>query len=81
MRFVGKDSHYGQTHFAVSPRHIRFAAPFAMLRRKQEINQQLQQVLDAFLLVLAFWSGYALRFLGTRWFDWTRCRPSGISSG
>ena len=40
-----------------------------MLRRKQEINQQLQQVLDAFLLVIAFWSSYVLRFLGTRWFD------------
>ncbi len=40
-----------------------------MLRRKQEINQQLQQVLDAFLLVLAFWSSYLLRFLGTQWFD------------
>ncbi len=40
-----------------------------MLRRKQEINQQLQQVLDAFLLVFAFWSSYALRFLGTEWFN------------
>ncbi len=32
-----------------------------MLRRKQEINQQLQQFIDAFLLLLAFWGGYALR--------------------
>ena len=40
-----------------------------MLRRKQEINQQLQQVLDAFLLVFAFWASYLLRFLGTGWFN------------
>ncbi len=40
-----------------------------MLRRKQEINQQLQQFIDAFLLFFAFWSSYALRFLGTTWFN------------
>ena len=39
-----------------------------MLRRKQEINQQLQQFIDAFLLLLAFWSGYALRVSSTTWF-------------
>ncbi len=39
-----------------------------MLRRKQEINQQLQQFIDAFLLLLAFWGGYALRVNGTDWF-------------
>ncbi len=36
-----------------------------MLRRSQEINTQLQQVLDAFLLLTAFWIGYVLRALGT----------------
>ena len=40
-----------------------------MLRRKQEINQQLQQVLDAFLLVFAFWGSYALRVVSTGWFS------------
>ena len=40
-----------------------------MLRRKQEINQQLQQVFDAFLLVFAFWASYALRVVSTDWLD------------
>ena len=39
-----------------------------MLRRKQEINQQLQQIIDAFLLLGAFWASHALRFYGTDWF-------------
>ncbi len=39
-----------------------------MLRRKQEINQQIQQIIDAVLLVLAFWGGYALRVHSTDWF-------------
>ena len=33
-----------------------------MLRRKQEINQQLQQVIDALLLLFAFWASHALRY-------------------
>ena len=32
-----------------------------MLRRKQEINQQFQQFIDAFLLLFAFWASYKLR--------------------
>ncbi len=32
-----------------------------MLRRKQEINQQFQQFIDAFLLLFAFWASYNLR--------------------
>lgn len=40
-----------------------------MLRRKQEINQQLQQFIDAFLLVAAIWGSYALRVNGTEWFN------------
>ena len=33
-----------------------------MLRRKQEINQQLQQLVDALLLLFAFWASYELRY-------------------
>ncbi len=40
-----------------------------MLRRKQEISQQLQQFIDAFLLLFAFWAAYALRVYGTIWFS------------
>ena len=40
-----------------------------MLRRKQEINQQIQQIIDAVLLVLAFWGSYALRVESTGWFN------------
>ncbi len=32
-----------------------------MLRRKQEINQQIQQIIDSILLLFAFWGAYALR--------------------
>jgi exopolysaccharide biosynthesis polyprenyl glycosylphosphotransferase len=32
-----------------------------MLRRKQEINQQFQQFIDAFLLLFAFWASYKVR--------------------
>ncbi|MBV9657416.1 MAG: sugar transferase [Verrucomicrobia bacterium] len=39
-----------------------------MLRRSQEINLQLLQVLDAFLLLFAFWAGYVLRAKGADWF-------------
>ena len=38
-----------------------------MLRRKQEINQQVQQIIDAFLLLAAFWASHTLRFYGTDW--------------
>ncbi len=40
-----------------------------MLRRKQELNQQIQQIIDAVLLVLAFWGSYALRAHSTDWFN------------
>ena len=40
-----------------------------MLRRKQEINQQIQQFLDAFLLLLAFWTSYALRSASAEWLN------------
>lgn len=39
-----------------------------MLRRRQEISNQLQQFLDAFLLLLAFWGAHALRTASTAWF-------------
>ncbi len=46
-----------------------------MLRRKQEINQQLQQIIDAFLLFGAFWVSHALRFYGTDWFHLEKAIP------
>lgn len=39
-----------------------------MLARKQELNTQLQQLLDAFLLALALLAAHALRYYGTDWF-------------
>lgn len=39
-----------------------------MLRRRQEISNQLQQFLDAFLLLFAFWAAHALRTASTAWF-------------
>ncbi len=39
-----------------------------MLRRKQEINQQVQQIIDSLLLLFAFWAAYALRVESTSWF-------------
>ena len=46
-----------------------------MLRRKQEINQLLQQLFDAFLLVFAFWGSYALRLYGQIWFPIEKIPP------
>lgn len=46
-----------------------------MLRRKQEINQQIQQFIDAFLLLLAFAGGYALRVNTTDWFNLEHIPP------
>ena len=40
-----------------------------MLRRKQEINQQLQQFGDSILLFVAFWMSYTLRANATNWFS------------
>ena len=40
-----------------------------MTGRKQEFNLQLLQLLDAFLLALAFWGGYLLRQRGQYWFN------------
>ncbi len=39
-----------------------------MLRRRQEISNQLQQFVDAFLLLIAFWGAYVLRNAATEWF-------------
>jgi exopolysaccharide biosynthesis polyprenyl glycosylphosphotransferase len=41
----------------------------SMLARRQELNTQLQQLIDAFLLALALWAGYALRYYSTSWFN------------
>jgi exopolysaccharide biosynthesis polyprenyl glycosylphosphotransferase len=43
-----------------------------MLARRQELNTQLQQLIDAFLLALSLWAAYALRYYSTFWFDLSR---------
>jgi exopolysaccharide biosynthesis polyprenyl glycosylphosphotransferase len=40
-----------------------------MLTRRQELNTQLRQVADAFLLALSLWAAYVLRYCGTSWFN------------
>src|SRR5438874_11305434 len=40
-----------------------------MLARRQELNTQLQQLIDAFLLALALWAAYVLRYYSTFWFN------------
>ena len=42
-----------------------------MLERRQELNTQLQQLIDALLLALSLWAAYALRYYSTFWFDLT----------
>jgi len=39
-----------------------------MLGRRQELNLQFLQILDGFLLALAFWIAHAVRFFGASWF-------------
>jgi hypothetical protein len=39
-----------------------------MLARKQELNTQLQQLIDAFLLAVSLYVAYVLRLYGTVWF-------------
>jgi hypothetical protein len=39
-----------------------------MLARKQELNTQLQQLIDALLLAVSLWVAYVLRFYATSWF-------------
>ena len=38
-----------------------------MLGRRQELTLQFLQIVDAFLIVLAFWAAHAFRFLGFYW--------------
>jgi FlaA1/EpsC-like NDP-sugar epimerase len=38
-----------------------------MLGRRQELNLQFLQIVDAFIIVLAFWAAHAFRFLGFHW--------------
>ena len=40
-----------------------------MLTRRQELNTQLQQLIDAVLLALSLLAAHALRYYGTSWFD------------
>jgi hypothetical protein len=39
-----------------------------MLARKQDLNTQLQQLVDALLLAVSLWVAYVLRFYATSWF-------------
>ena len=43
-----------------------------MLARKQELNTQLQQLIDSFLLAISLLAGYVLRSYATSWFNLTR---------
>ena len=38
-----------------------------MIGRRQELNLQFLQIVDALLLAFAFWSAHTLRFLGVGW--------------
>ena len=40
-----------------------------MLARRQELNTQLQQIFDSFLLGLALFGAHVLRYHSTEWFD------------
>ncbi|MGI8821006.1 MAG: sugar transferase [Chthoniobacterales bacterium] len=40
-----------------------------MIARRQEINTQLQQIGDAFLLAVALFAAHALRYFSTSWFN------------
>ena len=40
-----------------------------MFRQKQEINNLLQQILDAAILLLAFWGAHTLRTAWSEWFN------------
>ncbi len=40
-----------------------------MLTRKQELNTQLQQLIDAIVLACSLFAGHALRYYATGWFD------------
>src|SRR5215475_7887792 len=39
-----------------------------MPTRRQELNTQLQQLIDAFLLAFSLWAAYALRYYSVFWF-------------
>lgn len=43
-----------------------------MLTRRQELNTQIQQLLDSFLLPVCLWLGYVLRLYSTVWFNLSR---------
>jgi len=40
-----------------------------MLARKQQLNTQLQQLIDAFVMAVSLFLAFALRFYSTYWFD------------
>jgi len=40
-----------------------------MLARRQQLNTQLQELIDAHLLAVSLWLAYVLRLYGTCWFN------------
>src|SRR4029077_4825788 len=40
-----------------------------MLARRQELNTQIQQLIDSFLLAFSLLAAHSLRFYGTMWFN------------
>src|SRR5947207_19347 len=43
-----------------------------MLARRQELNTQIQQLIDSFLLAFSLLAAHTLRFYSTRWFNLTQ---------
>jgi exopolysaccharide biosynthesis polyprenyl glycosylphosphotransferase len=43
-----------------------------MLARRQELNTQINQLIDSFLLAVALLAGHTLRFYSTTWFNLTK---------
>ena len=40
-----------------------------MIARRQELNTQLQQIFDSFLLAVSLYTAHSLRYLSTNWFN------------
>jgi exopolysaccharide biosynthesis polyprenyl glycosylphosphotransferase len=43
-----------------------------MLARRQELNTQIQQLIDSFLLAFCLWAAHTLRLFATIWFNLTK---------
>ena len=49
--------------------HAKSCAFLSMLARKQELNTQIQQLIDSFLLAFSLLAAHSLRLYGTVWFN------------